>query len=77
MGTCYPNGTPPSFPECNGDVWCVAVNQTRANPPAGSSPAFVELVFKAFGSMGIRAYDGTPKAGLSDIWQRFLALPRL
>jgi hypothetical protein len=76
MGTCYGNATPPAYPECNGDVWCTAVNQTRANPLPGQTSAFAELTFKAFGTMGIRAYDGTPKAGLSDTWQRFLSLPR-
>ena len=76
MNTCYPTGTPPSYPECNGDQWCTAVSQARANPPPGASPEFSELAFKAFGSMGVRAYDGTGKAGLSDIWLRFLALPR-
>jgi hypothetical protein len=34
-----------------------------------------DLLFKAFGSMGLRAYDGTPKPQVLDAWQAFQALP--
>lgn len=76
MNSCYPNGTAPLFPECGGEVWCTAINQTRSAPPAGTTAAFTELVFKAFGSMGIRTYDGSAKPEIFDSWKRFLLLPR-
>ena len=75
MNTCPVQATPPSFPECNGDIWCIAINNARNAPSAGWSPSFAELAFKAFGSMGLRQYDGTPKSGEWDLWNRFLALP--
>ncbi len=76
MTTCYPLGTPPSYPACNGEKWCKAVNLAKAAPTGGATAAFAELAFKAFGTMGLRRYDGTPKAGLHNTWRRFLALPR-
>ena len=76
MSTCYPQSSPPSFPECNGDIWCAAVEQARASAPFGWSPAFAELAFKAFGSMGLRTYSGTAKFSLLAVWQWYLALPQ-
>lgn len=76
MSTCYPDATPPDYLECGGDIWCKAISAERAYPRPGITPAHSELIFKAFGAMGLRGYDGTPKAGLADTWQRFLALPR-
>ena len=76
MNVCPPQATPPAFPECNGDLWCVAINNARTAPAAGWSPAFAELAFKAFGSMGLRNYDGTAKSGEWGLWNQFLALPK-
>lgn len=75
LPTCYPPATPPSFSECNGDFWCIGVSFDRAFPPLFTSPEFGELIFKAFGSLGLRNYDGTPKAILDNIWKRYLAMP--
>jgi hypothetical protein len=74
MTTCYPPAAPPSYTECNGDFWCIGINYSRAHPVPWPLPNG-ELMFKAFGSMGLRNYDGTPKPGRWDTWQRFLALP--
>jgi hypothetical protein len=74
MSTCYPPATPPSFPECDGDFWCLGVSYDRANSPAWWQPELGELIFKGFGSLGLRGYDGTPKPQL-DIWNGFRALP--
>lgn len=75
VSDCYPAATPPNYPECKGDVWCAAVNYARTFYPPGTSPAYGELVFKAFGSLGLRAYDGTPRDGVLSLWQKFLQLP--
>jgi hypothetical protein len=75
MNVCPPQATPPAFSDCNGDTWCVAINNARTAPSTGWSPAFAELAFKAFGSMGLRNYDGTPKSGEWGLWNQFLALP--
>jgi hypothetical protein len=75
VSDCYPVATPPSFPQCDNDIWCAAVNYARTNYPPGTSSAYGELVFKGFGSLGLRAYDGTPKEGLLSFWQKFLQLP--
>ena len=75
VSACYPSAKAPDFAECNGDVWCVGANVTRVAPPPGLSPEVSELAFKAFGSMGLRAYDGTPKTGPLTLWQQFQQLP--
>jgi hypothetical protein len=77
LNTCFPPATPPFFLECNGDQWCIALNFDRAFPPPYTSPEFGELVFKAFGSMGLRTFSGAPKLGQLDLWNRYLALPKL
>jgi hypothetical protein len=75
VSSCYQAATPPTFPECNNDVWCAAVNSARDFPPPGTPGDLGELAFKAFGTMGLRAYDGTPKDGLLSLWQQFQQLP--
>ena len=75
MNVCPPQAAPPAFPECKGDNWCIAINNARNAPGAGWSPSFAELAFKAFGSMGLRNYGGTPKSDAWNLWNRFLALP--
>jgi hypothetical protein len=75
LSKCYPPATPPDFLQCAGDFWCMAVNFNRAFPPPFTLAEFGEVAFKAFGAMGLRHYDGTPKGGL-DVWNRYRALPR-
>lgn len=75
LNNCPPQATPPNFSECKGDQWCMAVNTARTQTPPGWSPAFAELAFKAFGSMGLRNYDGTAKSEDMTLWNRFLKLP--
>src|SRR3974390_99224 len=72
---CVVQATPPSFPECNADPWCIAINNARAQAPNGWSPAFAELAFKVFGTMGLRDYNGNAKPNTLSIWNTFLALP--
>lgn len=72
---CYSVATQPDFPECNGEFWCNAVNAVRAYPPPGALPEFAEFALKAFGSMGLRTYDGTPKEVPLSTWQQFQQLP--
>lgn len=74
MTTCYPAAAAPSFVECSGDIWCLAVNGARQDAN-GWPPAFSEVVFKAFGTMGLRQYDGTAKPSAITLWQRFVSLP--
>jgi hypothetical protein len=75
MNTCPSQATPPAYPECGGDTWCIAVNNARNSALPGWTSAFAELAFKAFGTMGLRNYDGSPKSGELDFWNMFLALP--
>lgn len=51
MTGCVPTSCPP------GDAWCASVNAFRAvfGQPAG------DLIFKAFGAMGLSGYAGDPK----------------
>lgn len=73
MTSCFPTSSPP-FPECNGDIWCGAINSWRGTH-IGWTPGFAELAFKSFGTLGLRGYDGTPKAESMATWRRFLQLP--
>ncbi len=75
VDTCFPEAKPPDFGECTDNVWCVAVSAARAYPPPGSVPALAELSLKAFGTMGLRLYDGTGKDDVLSTWQQFLDLP--
>jgi hypothetical protein len=74
MNACYPYSTAPGYVECGGDIWCVAVNGARQDAN-GWPPAFSEVVFKAFGTMGLRQYDGTAKPTALSLWQGFVKLP--
>nr|HEX4312987.1 hypothetical protein [Kofleriaceae bacterium] len=47
-------------------TWCAVVAAFRGTDPATED--FGELALKAFGTMGLRAYDGTPKSLLAT-WQ--------
>lgn len=57
--------------------WCAALDAFRGPPSdAGvDTQAIGELSLKAFGVMGLRAYDGTPKASAMSVWQAARATP--
>jgi len=69
MGTCYTPATAPAYLECNSDVWCEQINLVRNGGSAGNAN-FDELVFKAFGTMGIRDYDGQAKINHFKVFSR-------
>jgi hypothetical protein len=76
MAACYPTASAtsvPPFAAGGTDPWCPAVNVFRGVDLA--NPATGELVFKAFATMGLRRYDGMPKATLLQAWEAALALP--
>jgi hypothetical protein len=73
MGMCYVTATPPTYAACASDPWCGAVNIFRGLQPA--QPNIGEVLFKAFGTMGLRNYDGAAKSSLMDRWQAARALP--
>ncbi|HEX7671767.1 MAG TPA: hypothetical protein VF395_19370 [Polyangiaceae bacterium] len=58
-------------------TWCTVLDIFRG--PASLGPTdtqlFGELLLKAFGTMGLRTYDGTPKAGHLALWHAALARP--
>ena len=57
-------------------TWCAVLDAFRG-PPTTSGPdtqAAGELDLKAFGTMGLRAYDGTPKS-LVTTWSTARTLP--
>jgi len=51
--------------------WCAVRDIFRGPPPTGSVDTQLqgELLLKAFGTMGLRAYDGTPKPTVYRRWQ--------
>jgi len=56
---------------CNiGAAWCGVLDVFRGPPPTGpvDTQFFGEVLLKAFGSMGLRRYDGTPKPELMTLW---------
>ena len=60
-------------------TWCQVLDVFRgpAPPDGGTDTRLLgELSLKAFGTMGLRAYDGTPKAGVMARWQAVRAIPR-
>jgi hypothetical protein len=73
MAACHPTAAPPSYAACNGQAWCITVNAFRAAWPGGAVQG--ELLFKVFGTMGLRRYDGTPKPLLMQRWRETLAQP--
>jgi hypothetical protein len=56
-------------------TWCSVVDQFRGPPTDGGTDTqfFGEVVLKAFGTMGLRTYDGTPKSSVYARWQQALA----
>jgi hypothetical protein len=74
MNTCYPP-VPPGSSSCGADPWCLEVAQFQADYAAYWSPVEAELIFKVYGTMGLRDYQGNARPVLMDLWQFFLALP--
>jgi hypothetical protein len=60
-------------------TWCAVVDAFRG--PATTSGIDTgllgEVLMKAFGTMGIRLYDGTPKSQLYSLWNSALGRPLL
>jgi hypothetical protein len=58
-------------------VWCEVLDISRGPPTDGGfdSQLFGEILFKAFGTMGLRDYQGTPKPTVYDRWQQARSLP--
>ncbi len=59
--TCYP-----PLDKCGNDPWCSADNVFK--DAVKENPQFGEIIFKIWGAMGIRTYDGTPKP-IYNLWQ--------
>jgi hypothetical protein len=62
---------------CSADAtWCAVVDLFRGPAVAGTDTQFLgEVLMKAFGSMGLRLYDGTPKPGVYPLWTAALSRP--
>ncbi|HVU02978.1 MAG TPA: hypothetical protein VHE30_14560 [Polyangiaceae bacterium] len=61
---------------CSFDAtWCAVLDLFRGPPASdGTDPQFYgEILLKAFGTMGIRSYDGTPKAAHYAEWSDYRA----
>jgi hypothetical protein len=72
MRTCYPAAPAPDFAACQNNPWCIGNNIYRTIAPA--NPAFGDLVFKGFGTMGLRDYTGAAKRAATR-WRDTLARP--
>jgi hypothetical protein len=57
--------------------WCAVRDLFRGPPPTGSVDTQLqgELRMKGFGAMGLRTYDGTPKAAPYRRWEEALKVP--
>ncbi|MDG1944709.1 MAG: hypothetical protein P8J17_10670 [Halioglobus sp.] len=78
VDTCYvrTDGRDPESDACMQDYWCLAVNQAKnAVAIPGATALFSEVLLKAFGTMGLKEYDGTSRGLLLDRWREVLALP--
>ena len=53
-------------------TWCEVLDIFRGAPVAGAPEAqfYGEVLIKAFGSLGLRHYDGTPKTAALELWTR-------
>ena len=59
-------------------TWCGVLDQFRgpdAGPDGGVQAFYGEILAKAFGTMGLRAYDGTQKPTVYARWQAALGRP--
>jgi hypothetical protein len=57
--------------------WCAVIDVFRGPLPTGpvDTQLFGEVLLKAFGTMGLRRYDGTPKPELMTPWNTFRNQP--
>jgi hypothetical protein len=56
--------------------WCAVLELFRATGGTDPTLQYIqEVFFKAFGTMGLRDYDGTPKPGFFSRWSEVRALP--
>jgi hypothetical protein len=57
--------------------WCSVIDVFRGPPQAGPTDTqlFGEILLKAFGTMGLREYDGTPKQALMTLWSSARSVP--
>lgn len=74
QGTCYVRDAIP-YPACGSDPWCIVMNYVKDYTFEGSSPLFSELVQKAFGSFGLKTYDGVERTEIISHWRAQRALP--
>lgn len=74
LSTCYVRNSLP-FAACAGDPWCAVTNYIKDVTFEGNSELFSELVLKAFGSFGLKTYDGVERPMLMDRWRAERALP--
>jgi hypothetical protein len=60
-------------------TWCSVVDAFRgpATTSGTDTGLLGEVLMKAFGTMGVRLYDGTPKAELYSLWNAALGRPLL
>jgi hypothetical protein len=58
-------------------TWCTVLDVFRGPATDGGvdTQFYGELLLKAFGTMGLRAYDGTPKPSVMARWLTARALP--
>ncbi len=70
------DGTDPENDACEDDYWCLAVNQAKNSVAIpGAEALFSEVLLKAFGTMGLKEYDGAVREPLLNRWRQMLALP--
>jgi hypothetical protein len=55
--------------------WCDLVGFVRGQGATSLAQRDAEVGFKVFGTMGIRAHDGTPRQPIFDRWVAARALP--
>ncbi|HEY6562564.1 MAG TPA: hypothetical protein VI072_35095 [Polyangiaceae bacterium] len=57
--------------------WCGVIDVFRGPAPTGlvDTQLFGEILLKAFGTMGLRHYDGTPKPELMTLWSELRSRP--
>lgn len=57
--------------------WCGVIDVFRGPPPTGQvdTQLFGEILLKAFGTMGLRHYDGAPKPELMTLWTELRSRP--
>jgi hypothetical protein len=76
MSSCVVRTSNP-YPACAGEPWCMTINYMKDVTFESNTELFTELVFKAFGTMGIQNRDGTPRAGTGTRWAETLSQPHV